>query len=232
MTRNRPTVSRLALEGGTIIVSILIAFVVDASWDGRAERQRVSEHFDQLELQLAANDGVLERARVGAVRAQEAAARIVEAVGPGGGAATPDSMALVIDRVFRLNPGTVELSAVEAVLSEGTLGSSSSAEFQRSLIEYRNLAEAFEYEVRQYHTTRSNLLDYLVAQQAPIAVIIDGASGTASDFPLPVDALMGDVGFESRVFLSGLTAGRVLSAIGQLEGSAGSLVALLASGAI
>jgi hypothetical protein len=34
---------RLAVEGLTIVASILLAFWIDASWDGRVERQRASE---------------------------------------------------------------------------------------------------------------------------------------------------------------------------------------------
>jgi len=53
---------RLGLEGFVIVVSILLAFALDAAWDGHLERRQLASNLALLNEQLAANSEEMSRA--------------------------------------------------------------------------------------------------------------------------------------------------------------------------
>lgn len=50
-----PKSGRLLIEGLVIVVSILLAFALDAGWDGYRDQQRLDDKIEQLRQQLAEN---------------------------------------------------------------------------------------------------------------------------------------------------------------------------------
>jgi hypothetical protein len=128
------------MEGMTIIMSILIAFLIDAWWDRQIQVARISEHYAQVSVQLSENGAQLAEAQAQALGAREAALAVVRAIAPEPVRLSRDSLTYLLDRSFRLDAADIETGAVEAVLSEGLLAASSSVELQQALIAYRNLA--------------------------------------------------------------------------------------------
>lgn len=62
LERERVGWRRLGLEGFVIVVSILLAFAVDAAWDGHLDRRRLGSSLDQLREQLSGNREEISRA--------------------------------------------------------------------------------------------------------------------------------------------------------------------------
>ena len=223
--------SRVVVEGLTIVLSILAAFMIDAWWDGRVQQSRAAEHLQQLSIQLSANAEVLAEARLLATRARDASRALTEAIGPVGADLPSDSLARLLDDTFRVNVGALELSALDAVLSEGGLAARAGPELQRALIQYRNRASTFAVENALYLEARRDLIDTLIDLNASVRVVIArGSDLDASDFPLPTTELLRDVKLESRVFEIGLLANRTLGAVVALEETSGRVLDLMGAG--
>ena len=54
---------RISIEGATIVVSILLAFAIDAWWDERVERQQLIGHLELIRAELVENLTVAETAQ-------------------------------------------------------------------------------------------------------------------------------------------------------------------------
>ena len=232
VVQRRRLILRLAMEGMTIIMSILIAFLIDAWWDRQIQVARISEHYAQVSVQLSENGAQLAEAQAQALGAREAALAVVRAIAPEPVRLSRDSLTYLLDRSFRLDAADIETGAVEAVLSEGLLAASSSVELQQAFIAYRNLAEAYAREARSFEGARQKALDHLIDVGASVAIVISGSGGSASAFPLPIEDLLTDLALESRYYVLQLTSGRVLVAGRRLEERSELILSALAAGAI
>jgi hypothetical protein len=222
---------RVLIEGVVIVGSILLAFGIDAWWDSRVQRSRAAEHLEQLSLQLRGNGEILDEARVRASEVFDASRVLNEVIGPDAAEIPSDSLARLLDNTFRLNMGAFEVSALEALLSEGVLAAQVGLELQQALIQYRIRAEAAVVENGLYLDARRDLIDTLIELGASVRVVTRRNNPGDSDFPLPTADLLRDVALESRVFEIGLLANRTRRALGALEETSDLVLELIGSGA-
>jgi hypothetical protein len=117
-----PPRRRILAEGVAIVVSILLAFAIDAWWDEARERSRERTVLTGLRAEFEAN-----RTRLGANLAQhegthEAAVALMD-LSDSGAALPPDSMAYLLRRVFvdaySYNPSG---GVLEGLIASGELG--------------------------------------------------------------------------------------------------------------
>lgn len=115
----RPRLSRLVAEGLVILVSILLAFSIDAWWDLQQDREREAAYLDQLVVDLERTLENNRRFSDLAARSDTAAARLVqsyyEAESP-----SRDSLTYWLDAIefFVTQP---ELGTVEMLVTTGDL---------------------------------------------------------------------------------------------------------------
>lgn len=113
---------RIAAEGGAIIVSILLAFGIDAWWDGRQRLSEEAELLAGLERELEGNLAGLE-ARLDSLDAnQERLRRFVNASFPGGAPLPADSAwSAVVRPLYRDFGFALSLGHLEAARASGKL---------------------------------------------------------------------------------------------------------------
>ena len=109
--------ARLAAEGVVIVVSILLAFSVDAWWDGVTERERVREQQAQLHTQMLANQHLLEAAVARSRSSLDALRTIVDLVGPDPTLVPQDSLGLLFTPAFAVPFESLGTSAAESRLA-------------------------------------------------------------------------------------------------------------------
>jgi hypothetical protein len=121
LTSIRSRVSTLLAEGAVVLISILIAFGLDASWDGRVIREQVREELVSVEAELLANRQSLAfhvdvAGRI--VAASDEVVRRLDAAGVGEAVLVPDTLVAWILFSPSLDPS---LGAVEALIASGQL---------------------------------------------------------------------------------------------------------------
>lgn len=144
------SVRRFAVEAFVIVASILIAFALDAWWDNRQERERITELLsavaDDFEREVAGLDSI-----IATNRARDVVGRALL------GATEPTRPAVSSDSIARLAAanGVFEIydpsfGALSALLSTGGLESVHDADLRRWLAGWP--AELRDFEWEQQHT--------------------------------------------------------------------------------
>jgi hypothetical protein len=197
----------LGLEGATIVVSILIAFFIDAWWDGRTQDQLILQQQTQLVAQLSANAEALRIAEADGARASEAMLVLVESIGPNPTLLTADSLASLLDRSFRIDPPALETGALEGILSQGDLAATIEAQVLGWLMTYRTVSETYAAEGIAWEATRTTLIEY-VASIAPLSYVLD-RERDESEFPFPVERLLSDPRLEGMIEHLSARSGRL-----------------------
>jgi len=112
---------RTAREVIVIVGSILLAFGIDAWWDGRGERAKEREALEALSEDFAAADSIL-AVRVLAIDSGRVAAQsIIDLVGPSSDSRHVDSLAVLIPRIIRRPTFQPPMGNLEALLGSGEL---------------------------------------------------------------------------------------------------------------
>ena len=188
MTSQPSRFVRLVTEAAVIVLSILLAFAIDAWWDERQERARVVGQLAQVEIDLRSTLANLDDYGRTAESARDANRRLVEA---------------------RLNPTLVPVDSASALFSRAWVHSGAEPRFEsvRSLVQTGDIAliedstlqgamtiylariqESDRYEnqvIERFGEAASDLFDYIDLADA-VSLSID-ASGLI-DIGLPWDA--------------------------------------------
>lgn len=88
MTFSRRSAGSVALEATLIVASILLAFAIDAAWDGREQARRERDLLMALRADFQRNELLLEDARSIHLRYRSAAVSFLEHTAPGAAPAT------------------------------------------------------------------------------------------------------------------------------------------------
>lgn len=156
MSRNR-SVRSLVLEAAVIVTSILLAFGIDAWWDGRQQREEVTQSLEVVRRDLVDMEAQLaefEEFAVGtAVASLDAAAALT------GPAAVPvESRAFVEDRLTRaVSRRTMRLpqAGYTDLLNTGALGLIGDRELRDALVSFFESANRSE-EIVEKNSTQFN----------------------------------------------------------------------------
>ena len=123
---------KISAEGVAIVVSILLAFAIDAWWSGRVERQLVDENLAALRAELQSNLDEVQhelRFRSAVIDAVEALFALLEAE-------EPLDEATIDDLLERLTwSGRIDIStgALASILDSGVLASIDNGPLKRSI---------------------------------------------------------------------------------------------------
>jgi hypothetical protein len=144
---DRPRWSRLFIEGIVIVVSILLAFGIDAAWDARQERIRRAELIEALHLDLrTTQDRLASRMARGDSLTARAAAflQAIESQEP----LPIDSLGYLAGGAFTSFLFYPALSSYEAAVATGDLGLVQTSGLLDAITDFRQWEGFFEEHVR------------------------------------------------------------------------------------
>ncbi len=133
-----PTLTRrqLLAEGIIIVVSILLAFAIDASWSERLRRQDQQGALRALERDFEAASELLSKVSLAHKSGVAAGEALLRFTGPEATSIDPDSLADLLPPLFRIPYFSPSLGALEALLSSRDLPLIESAELRAALASF------------------------------------------------------------------------------------------------
>ncbi|HSM07252.1 MAG TPA: hypothetical protein VK858_21675 [Longimicrobiales bacterium] len=217
---------KILVEGGVIVVSILLAFGIDAWWDGRIERKQEREVLAAIEADFRDHLDVLASAREHNEERFAEARLLLEVTGPDA-SSIPGEVRQVFADFDSYRPVRLRGGALEALVGADGIGIISSLELRAALSEWTQakvrLAERNLYLERQ----ASALSDYL---RTRIPVGRDAIGAGPSRFGGGLDDLARDLEFENLVAYRGGASELILHDIEVLEEIAERVLSLVATG--
>lgn len=204
---------RAITEGGVIVVSILLAFAIDAAWDDRQDRIAAARLVIAVAEELESNVAHFAGLRVRTARMSTAGLELLNETGPGSSA----EPRWVMERITSIwgspdvDPTTVALTAA---LESGTIGQIVGPELRERLqllprryAELDRISNTLEEQSNQYF--RSRLWAFVPQMNIEIesgfggmpelwAEFRDGVPD-ASRFDADIEGLLGDLVFENAV---------------------------------
>lgn len=120
-------------EGILIVVSILLAFAIDASWNDRLRRQDQQRAMHALEQEFGAASELLTRVSLAHKNGFTAGEALLRFTGPEATQIDSDSLAEILPPLFRIPYFSPSLGTLEAILSSGNLRIIESDELRAAL---------------------------------------------------------------------------------------------------
>jgi hypothetical protein len=185
----------LAIEGLTIIASILLAFGIDAWWDARKERLVEGQYLSALRVEF--QNGLDE---VSSDLQNQETLRSLLSYFVRQSSVPPDSLRTILRLAASVNNIAPPTSVMEEIVSSGRLQVIRSAELRESIVAYRQMLEKLEINERVHHDfVNERFIPYLSAN-IPLWGIVgpierEAALRSASDEEL--EALQRDERFKN-----------------------------------
>jgi len=196
--------NRLAIEGFVIVVSILLAFAVDAWWDERQKRDSEIQQLNRVAAELEINAARIQTKLETLSRAREATSEFISWMGPKPTIVSPESFSETFVQMYSIGMFRLVRAASEDYLAAGLIDSVRSAEVRYALSEWYSLGNDLEkmYELlREAHT---NLGGYLIDSVPTLH--LDKANRVMAEYPASKfqfdnAAVLSDPRIESRISL-------------------------------
>ncbi len=204
------TLRRRVGEGITILVSILLAFGIDAWWDTWREDATLQGHLAAVLAEMEGNRRALLADATRISRAASAQRAILGLTGPAPRALPEDSLAGLIGASFDGVPGILTTGALESLLASGTLASVSDVELQARLLNWRGRYESIRAQAGVFQAGRASLIETL-GDGLPLldaAHVVDPGLPSSS-FRFDVGALLSDPRLEAHVANLGALSARM-----------------------
>ncbi|HSM03576.1 MAG TPA: hypothetical protein VK858_03095 [Longimicrobiales bacterium] len=191
---------KILLEVLVILVSILLAFGIDATWADRQVRKEQDRLLRALVDEIEENAVDLEYRRARGAAALAAQRGLIDLIGPRTGAISADSLGALIRTAMNFGTAEVESAALESVLAWTATPTPSRTHLLRLLRRYRTELEDHRLEDRrQWIDNRAIRAQHLVAVSPFAFVWAEPTGHSPTDFDVPVAALLRDQEFEGLV---------------------------------
>ena len=187
---------RLLLEGLVIVSSILLAFGIDASWESWQTRAAEEGQLALLRAEMESNRTTLELALSGVVTSRESLRQLVSLIAPEPTLISSDSLGVLIRTAITGRVEPLEIGTIGAVLNSGQFEASSRPDLYQALVRFRALTENYAVRGGIFVDQRALILRYLGGITGAFVSETTGAHGP-SDFPVPVEQLLGDSQLEA-----------------------------------
>jgi hypothetical protein len=213
--------SRL-MEGVTILVSILIAFAIDAAWDSAQGRARIDRDLMALRVDTETNVFRLKESVAEGGRSIGAARELVAAIGPATPVLSEDSIQSLFGASFSYGAAQLELASTNKLLESAEFAGLGSADLFRTLTDLRASYDAYQSDGDLFIRLREDVIAYMLTV-TPAAFVSAGTNAhEPTDFPVSVEALLRDQRLEGLV-------GNLAVRIRNLNRNASELAAVLDS---
>jgi hypothetical protein len=135
---------RIAAEGAAVVVSILIAFWIDAWWQERSERVALVEYLVQFENEVIANDELID-AHLSEISGDLVALhRVFLVLSNSDQQALPESFGTDLGRALYFGSPAVRMNAYDDLANSGNFRFVRNAEFKRVINEYKNSVDVLD----------------------------------------------------------------------------------------
>ena len=238
---SRDSVRWIALEGFAIVASILLAFWIDASWDGWQERREEQRILGSLQSEFRSNQAHLTE-RTQFHKDVEHAIRLLlnEAALPASMLSDDKIDALIGTASWFDTSSTFEMSAVDSVVLGGNLSIIDNESLRQRITGWsRDVAEVMRTEAQDYDTFSDVWMPFLRdnAYLPQVHNAIDTQPGTGEedyipDLPLGPHAtkhsdLLKDRGFQNVLLHRLWVQGDILNKYKEIEPALSTLIQLL-----
>lgn len=221
--------THLLVEGVLIILSILIAFGIEAGWEQRAERLRGDRVLVQIAEDFRGHSATAER---GAVRHRERATSAAELLGRVGPAAdpTPEEALDGYAAVATFNPVSFQPGMLETVLANEGLSVVQDAALRGRLAAWSFQVETLD-EIQRFVIDESAVLDAYLQAKLPLRM-----SGTLADvevrasvFPWDPRTIYRDLEFENLLVRQSRASSAIASRLERMRDIADAIAAMAGS---
>lgn len=196
---------RIVAEGAAIVLSILLAFAIEAWWDGVLERRAEQQILLRLRSDFQAVRKEAARLKAGHQKVSDAALNLLALTGPRASPATNRARVDTLVASLVAGPGIFvpTQGTLSALLNTDGLRSVSDAELRSALSEWpRHVAVVQRTETQVQTLVLEHLMPYLY-ERVPVRTLDLISSpevrGELSRFPLESHRLLSDIGFENLV---------------------------------
>lgn len=195
---------RLAIEGPVIVISILLAFAIDAWWDGRQQERATLEQLRRVAAELESNAARIAEKNATLVAAIDATIEFLSWMGP-----EPDEVPFAAfseswTRFLSIGFLTVQRAATADVLTSGKMDSPDLAELRLVLSSWSEQVDQLEHQYALLRIEHAKLTDHLQAVIASSHITTDHplmADVPASRFPFNHQTLLADGRLEGLLAL-------------------------------
>ena len=176
----RSSWSRLVAEAVLIVASILVAFAIDAAWDGHLDRIEERGILSDLRLEFVENRAALEAA-VGVHRqAQSNVETLYSMTAQDVRGLSPDSVGLFFRAAGRFDTFNDRIGTLDGVIGAGKLGLVSDQELRRLLAEWRGALDDIDEEAAMLVRAAERVI-YRVSELGMQELSADVLSSIAAD---------------------------------------------------
>ncbi len=204
MSESRHSVdrSRLLIEGLVIVVSILLAFAIDAWWDQQREVRDANDQVARVVSELRANVAILQAQDQSLEYTTRAAREFISIMGPDVGPVSIQDIGSMMFRIYGVGTLSLSNSATQNFLSSGQLTASRWIDVRLALTELLSEAQVAENASLELREMRQEMLGHMqafvsgldVAKEHPLM-----ADYPSSQFGSDTSALLSDMKFESLI---------------------------------
>lgn len=151
---------RLAGEGAVIVVSILLAFGIDAAWEGHVERREEAEILVDLDSEIRQNIQALEGIADTHRRVIDNAARLVATPSPEFRTMNAEEVGPFFHALISRVSFTPVDGTLESALSSGRLNRIRDDSIRNGIVTWRGLAEDTEEEAVELREATRDIVEY------------------------------------------------------------------------
>jgi hypothetical protein len=189
----------LLLEGLTIVLSILLAFAIEAWWDTNRDRKTEARLVNALQAELSTNRDRLEAILARGERSLQRSYDLIDVIGPSTDLVPIDSLGLYLGTAFSIGAARLEVTVTERFLAEADFEEDGSRELFDFLSQLRSWNEKYVADGLLFEQARNDAATHL-NDVIPGAWATAGAGGhSPTDFPVDPQQLQRDPRLEALI---------------------------------
>jgi len=193
---------RVTVEGTVIVISILLAFAIDAWWEERNAREAEFEQLVRVAQELEANTKTLQRKLDVIVTSIEGTEQLISWMGPEPINVPPDVLHGHWPKFFSIGMYSVPRGAAQDYLAAGILRSSRHVAIRDAVSGWYSAADHLEKQYGLLRIAHARINDYAEDKIPSLHDVIGTGivnQDLVSKFPYDQGALLSDPYFESRL---------------------------------
>ncbi len=194
--------NRLLIEGLVIVVSILLAFTIDAWWDQQREARDAKDQVARVVAELRANVAILEFQDQSLDYSTRAAKEFLSMMGPDAEPVSTQEIGSIMNRIYGVPTLSLSRSATQNFLSSGQLTDGPWIDIRMALAKMLSDVQTAENSSLELRQMRPEMLEHMHAFVSGLDVVKEHplmASYPQSRFNSDADALLSDMKFESLI---------------------------------
>jgi hypothetical protein len=201
MTQKIPWL-RIGAESVAIVASILLAFAINAWWEGRQIESAETLRLARVVAELESNAGIIEE-KVGTLtNALDAAYKVVSWLGPDPENVAKEDFVNTFMTMYSVGVFSLQRNALDDYLAAGQIDTVSSANLREKIVDWYSQGDDFEGQYSLFRGEHRDLSEYLVDTGPTLHIDVAEPAfsrNVESRFPFDHLGLMSDPRFESRV---------------------------------